>query len=322
MRDKHKEDWSNYWQGRSANESGDALVGVGIEDNKTLNAHWVKAFANIDSTTSVLDVACGAGSVLKHADLAGSKNLTGVDFSDSAINVLIKKFPSASGYVASVDSLPFSENAFDFVVSQFGFEYAGDQNMKMKAAQEMARVAKTNGHISLVTHLKGSVIEEGCQKSISQIDVIRKSGFLSAIRHFLDIIYTQRLEPAELEASMKNLNAKAEPIMELLRSTKNNQNLFINFVRHMMQSAHTLITNHRKYAHKDAITWLEQIQFEIETYFGRMDSMILSALNPGDVEKILYIFEETGFEIAKSEKLFFGNNRNRPAAWIISAHSS
>lgn len=69
----NEHDWSNYWQGRNATDqaSDEALVGVGIENDAKLSEFWQECFSELKPEYEVLDMACGAGSVLKHAKKNG-----------------------------------------------------------------------------------------------------------------------------------------------------------------------------------------------------------------------------------------------------------
>ena len=53
-----------------------------------LTQFWQRLFFEVPKTTRMIDFACGAASVLVHAEAAGISNLYGLDVSDDAIAVL------------------------------------------------------------------------------------------------------------------------------------------------------------------------------------------------------------------------------------------
>ena len=82
--DRSQADWANYWSGREAGQTGEALAGAGIEKHDELSAFWNAVFPAAP-TGIVLDLACGAGSAIKHAAATNSNLLIGLDISSEAI---------------------------------------------------------------------------------------------------------------------------------------------------------------------------------------------------------------------------------------------
>jgi len=70
MTDTQTQDWSNYWQGRVASESGVALVGAGIETDAEIAAFWDGILSDLAQSAKVLDLACGAGWIIRAIRLA------------------------------------------------------------------------------------------------------------------------------------------------------------------------------------------------------------------------------------------------------------
>jgi len=277
--------------------SNDALLGVGIEDNDILTDFWQNIFSNMPKSTQLIDFACGAGSVLKQAKMAGLSNLTGIDVSKNAIDVLKTKIPSAIGYVGPVIKTPFQANSFDMVVSQFGFEYAGG----------------------------GGAIESGCQQSLEQITHVLKSGFLDNAKKCLIAVNkahensTERHKQA-LDQSMSALNVSAEPLMAWLKGHNNPNNEFARFTYYLLESSHKLISQSQKYHLNDSLLWLENMRSEILAYEGRMASMIRAAMNEDIISQVFDIFRQKKRNIRAAEKLYFKIG-HAPAAWILRAGS-
>ena len=53
MSDQNQLDWSNYWQGRTAEQVGDAMVGVGIERSAELATFWNAELSDLKKSATV-----------------------------------------------------------------------------------------------------------------------------------------------------------------------------------------------------------------------------------------------------------------------------
>jgi len=323
MTTDHKQDWNNYWQGRSAEVTGNALLGVGIENNDVLTQFWQDIFASIPNAAKLVDFACGAGSVLKQAQSAGLSNLTGIDISDKAIEVLQTKQPDVTGYVCPVDETPFENDSFDVVVSQFGFEYAGNQAQILRATNEMARILRAKGEIVLVAHIENGAIQRGCRQSLEQIVVILQSGFFDTAKATFSTIYKAHELPEQqftdaVKQSMLNLNLAVEPIMVWLKSAANQKNDFVRFIHYLIESTQKLLSKVQNYTLEDCLSWFGAMQTEIMSYQGRMSSMIDAAISEVTATHILEQFSGAGLKTEALEKLYFIQGDD-PAAWVLRA---
>ena len=70
--------------------------------------------------------------------------------------------------------LPLPDSSFDFVVSQFGVEYAG-----IDAFIEAARLVKPGGQLSLLCHYQDGYIDSKNQKMLEAAKIARHSNFIS-----------------------------------------------------------------------------------------------------------------------------------------------
>ena len=93
---------------------------------------------------SVLDVACGTGTLLDMVKIKGLK-CYGIDISEGMINVAKKKVPDAEIMQASYYEIPFPEERFDHVVATNAL--SGDSIDARKVLLEMLRVCRCGGWI-------------------------------------------------------------------------------------------------------------------------------------------------------------------------------
>ena len=116
-----------------------------------LFAEWsahVLAEASVQAGDNVLDVACGTGVLARAAaDLVGRRGqVVGVDLNEGMLAVARAKAPQIRWHHGAAESLPFDDNSFDRVVSQFGLMFFADQQ---QALREMQRVVRENGRVAV-----------------------------------------------------------------------------------------------------------------------------------------------------------------------------
>jgi ubiquinone/menaquinone biosynthesis C-methylase UbiE len=107
--------------------------------------------ADLQSGSSVLDVACGNG----NASLAAARrfcSVTGIDYVPALLARASERAEAerlrATFREADAEYLPFADQSFDNVVSTFGVMFAPDQ---VQAARELLRVCKVSGRIALAS---------------------------------------------------------------------------------------------------------------------------------------------------------------------------
>lgn len=92
---------------------------------------------------SVLDLACGTGVLAREAVRhVGPGRVGGVDRNPGMLEVARRLAPEVEWHQASAESLPFPDDSFDAVVSQFGLMFFAD---RQAALQETLRVLKPGG---------------------------------------------------------------------------------------------------------------------------------------------------------------------------------
>ncbi len=140
--------WSDYWsQGNLSSFSEKNYSGV-IAD------YWRDFSTTLSSQHKVLDLCCGNGPVLNmlYHSLRDniSPELIGVDYAN------VQKFgkPYQLHGNVNIESLPFENSCFSFVISQFGIEYS-DLSESIK---EVSRVLQPGGQFRFICHSDDSAI--------------------------------------------------------------------------------------------------------------------------------------------------------------------
>ncbi len=102
--------------------------------------------AGVRSGSRVLDVACGTGVLAREAlgRVGATGAVTGIDVDGGMLAVAESIGPGVSWIESNACDLPFDDNEFDAVVSQFGLMFFPD---RAQAIHEMLRCAKPGARV-------------------------------------------------------------------------------------------------------------------------------------------------------------------------------
>jgi SAM-dependent methyltransferase len=96
----------------------------------------------------VLDVACGTGILAREvaSRMGSSGHVVGIDPSPGMVAVAKQLAPTVEWREGAAESLPFPDQSFDAVLSQFGLMFFMDRH---QAIREMLRVLAAGGHLAV-----------------------------------------------------------------------------------------------------------------------------------------------------------------------------
>lgn len=104
--------------------------------------------ARLSSGARVLDVACGTGVLTREvaARVGDASRVAGLDLSPGMLAVAQRAAPSIGWQQGAAQSLPFADESFDAVVSQFALMFFPD---RAGALREMLRVSAAGGRLAV-----------------------------------------------------------------------------------------------------------------------------------------------------------------------------
>lgn len=139
---------------------------------------FLKDWAQISPSTTVLDVACGTGEFERLLLTENpTQRITGVDISEKMLLVAQQKlqaYPHVSFHTASASTLPFENDSFDVVISANSFHYFDDPTA---ALVEMKRVLKPDGKVIILDWCKDYLLCRLCDLILKLIDPAYKQCY-------------------------------------------------------------------------------------------------------------------------------------------------
>ena len=108
---------------------------------------WLEKYRSLfplQHPLKVLDIGCGTGLFIPYYEDTGW-NVTAVDYSDTAIETVRRKFPRVDSRVMDIRTeFPFRENSFNLIVADLSLHYFSEETTT-KILQNIKRIMNDNG---------------------------------------------------------------------------------------------------------------------------------------------------------------------------------
>lgn len=154
------------WERAASAYSGTFAKATELFSSSLLEAAGVRAEMDL------LDVACGTGIIASHAAALGAR-ATGVDFSAKMIGEAMRLHTGARFFEADAEALPFPDNSFEAVVSNFGMHHFP---FPRTALREAHRVARPGGRVAFTVW---ATPDKHALQKIT-LDALREAGVQAA----------------------------------------------------------------------------------------------------------------------------------------------
>jgi ubiquinone/menaquinone biosynthesis C-methylase UbiE len=310
--------WDAYWQAWNKAVSQEE---AGARDPAPLQ-HWAtyfeREFAN-GGRRKLIDVACGHGPVTgvaiesaKQANLSLELHCT--DYSQSAVDELLRRHPNVRGVACDARDMPFPDRHFDLVVSQFGVEYAGDS-----AFSEAARLVTHGGALEALLHIAEGAIHEECADNLAIAATLRTSRLMPLARESFvagfDLI-AGRIDNATFQQTDKQLAPAVESVKALLR--ERGPGAAGGLLAKLYQDISYMYTRMQNYVPEEVLAWVDGMSAELASYEGRMASMTRAAVDEDGIRTIVEQLSAAGLAVEDPAILPLAGS-GKPAAWIVSA---
>ena len=313
MTEMANEYWNSYWKVNSSQTTFDSYS----PSDKVLHKEWVDFFIKFTKCDfKMIDLCCGKGVVTRLA-----RNLLPelplkyhcVDHSPSAINSIKNEFPEINAFIDNVENLPFEDNLFDLVVSQFGIEYAGINGIK-----EALRILSHRGNIMLIMHIKDGKIYQESKKNLELFNIFYESGFFALSLDVFKAGYeistsngnSSTFKMADIKLSKINSEIKPK-LISLCRDGYGH-----NFIK-IYQDIAYMYSNMEDYKAEDVYRWFDKIEQELLAFSGRSKAMIEAAMSKEFLNKIRILFDRNNLQLVGDKTLSAGEDGNQFAHLFI-----
>ena len=203
-----KEAWSSYWAGGALHSCIGSYVG---NYAGAIGDFWQARFQGLRTGYRVLDLATGNGALPlllhEHAGAGKKLRIDAVDLAEVAPTWLQpSRHPDITFHTGiAMEDLPFMNQSFDLIVSQFGLEYA----RWPQALREILRVGKAEGSVALVLHHADSVlVRVGKAELANQQLLLEADGLLHAAGAIIPWIARARSGATDMQGNADALDCR------------------------------------------------------------------------------------------------------------------
>ncbi len=310
--------WDEFWQFAGADDQPN-LSGVNHAGVPALWKTFLRQHAVVAPDASYLDIATGDGAVLDAiADVEGAslERVWCIDASDAVVSLLESKYPAVTPVCADAADLPFEDNRFDLVTSQFGIEYSTDE-----AIDEAVRVLAPNGHLFFMMHVTDGI---PCRESKASLDALRRietSKFLTLSREFFAAGFdaVRGADRAAYDAAGVALNPAIDDLTAILEEY--GEDVAGGSVIYLLDNVQRI---HERIAYHDpdeVLGWIDGLQTRFAAFVIRLESMLNAAKNEDEITAVCDHLRKLGLTIQRKQPLHFDNG-DVPFAWVLHASAA
>ncbi|MEO0580306.1 MAG: class I SAM-dependent methyltransferase [Pseudomonadota bacterium] len=297
------ESWSRYW--RSESKQGEVFVDPSGEKHPALTEFWERALASVQAGERIVDIAAGAGSIL--ACLAGVERVEKLacDLSGDALARLRERLPDVATSVCDATALPYDDQSMDWVVSQFGLEYAGGA-----AFDEAVRIVAPGGRFVALCHYRDGIIDRNHQKQLAAAAMLKDEQFIAKATALIRAAFVN-------DEAKFNVTAEAFiPAERKLAAAVSDMQVGVH--AHLYIGFRQLYERRRQYNVEDITGWLDAMAGEVDNSIERLQAITAVALTEDEVAAIGRRCIDSGLDWQSPAK-FYGSDQELPVAWHLAA---
>jgi SAM-dependent methyltransferase len=314
-------DWDAYWR----NAQWAAAHQDGGPQDAALERFWLDLFgselAQRPERVRIIDLGCGNGAVCRFALQAaqtagrgGNVEIIGLDASPAALSELRRRTPEVCCIAGSALHLPLAGGTCTLATSQFGVEYAGTDAIPAAAA-----AVAPGGVLALILHLKNGGIFRECAANLEAIAGFRHPGLLprfEALYRAALEVREGRAEAAAYRDADRRLSEAVTAAEGVLR--RHGRGVANGMLYRVYYDVGYMYRRLDAYEPKEVFEWIAVMTGEMDSYAGRMASMLDAALDEDQFRQAVAAVGEKGLRIREQRMLECGQPPT-PCAWVIIA---
>ncbi len=275
-------EWSVFWQ---SDQRESCVLANEADDSDQLNSSWREFFGALPSGARILDLGTGNGSVAAQAAAVSQESskqfsIHGVDLAE------IDPFrfvTSAAGLLQQItfhprtpmEELPFADEHFDAICSQYGLEYSQTD----KSLAEALRVLRTRGRFRFLLHAEDGVLKSRCQLQRQQAETILGSALFLRLTEALEKIVAAEQQPARQKviSAEDSIAALKGAFDDLERAFSNSENR--SLVDNLFAAVRRLPSLRKSYDLKTLLGMADDIRELLMAQAKRLRAMERAALD-------------------------------------------
>lgn len=308
---ERRQAWGNYWQQGALHSLPTSYA---ANYRGAVEEFWKSIADTLNRDQRVLDIGTGNGSLpfLFHSLLAANcPRIDAIDLADQLAPAWHQALPSDSHNKilfhtkTQAEQLPFSDESFDLVCSQYGIEYSD----LPAAMAEVARVLRAGGRLALIMHHADSRLAQVATEELKwSAWLSSESDFLQKAREiypWLALVAAGR--QAELLDNQDANNARAAfnhaqtEMTEAIESSPVPD--LLHEARDMVASHIDAILSGRATADQASQASLEWQQEALKSSAFRQRELITHALDEASFQALLDKLKALGFSIEHTQAL-------------------
>jgi len=216
--------WSAYWASGALTSLPQDFA---LNYDGEVAAFWREQFSDLPSEPRVLDICTGNAPIaLLAAQWAEqqdvSMHIAAVDAARPDAEQIARRGPDVARWLAAielhaetpVEQLPFPDNSFDLLTSQYGLEYCDME----PAAAELQRVARPGSRLVVLSHAADSAMMAIMSQEADDYALLAESGLLRVLRSWskgqlADPDLPRRLDPLLKRLAEAARRSQASPLL-------------------------------------------------------------------------------------------------------------
>lgn len=301
--------WSAFWR---AGSGASCFDDCGLD--LSLHQVWNELVDKLSPDARVLDLATGNGAVaMLCAKRAQERGIPLVIDAVDAARIDPPSYISDPEHLfqrvrfqggVKLEKLPFGDETFLGMVSQFGFEYADEK----AAIQEAARVLAPGGHLRFIIHAKRGVVSRDIRHRVARLhSVLEENGPVSLV-----LALARAAESGDIETLKRKTPhlRKAKKLVKKLAENPPNDDSALFYSTEFLQ----LWSQRQRYRPIDLRVSLEDGWKNIVGVTQRQKQMLLAARSCKNIGRISDRFTKAGL-VLEAIRPVCQSNGNTQIAW-------
>jgi len=308
--------WTDHWQFKSAAGGSDRTsLDILIEPS------WIEFTDLLPSDATVLELATGNGVVARScAERASAcRKALEIDAVDAADIKPPVQDLDAEDRVPKIrfqggvwlEDLPFRDDKFQAVISQFGFEYADEA----LTVSEVSGVLSPNGKLRFVIHMRGGAVWSDIDYRHKRLNgVLAENGAVNLVLTLARA--QQKNDESTFTRKMKRLPAAVDKARELAKQAPSDDSALF-YAREFLYTW----SHRREYRFSDLLRSVEDGWIHATGTAKRYEQMLQVARSAEDISALCERFKSVGLTINAVRQICSPDN-GAPVAWQVDARRS